>query len=69
MNSTITAEITAEQFEREYAKRCNITVDELRAKGRVVVICHCDYEECKGFGSLPREIATDPYLGHKIVLP
>jgi hypothetical protein len=51
--------IPAEQFEREYAERCGKTVEELRATGRVVRPCECDYENCEGWQSVSQEIAAE----------
>lgn len=58
----------AEKFERGYAERCRITVDELRERKRVVVKCRpeCVYEGCEGFISIGREHAEDNI---EIILP
>lgn len=44
--------ITAEEFERQYAANSNQTVEQLRAKGRIVAPCDCDYELCQGWKSV-----------------
>jgi hypothetical protein len=44
--------MTADEFERAYAARSGVTVAELRALGRVVVPCDCDYELCEGWQSV-----------------
>lgn len=61
------ANIDAETFEREYAKRCGWTVQQLRNRGRVVVSCNCDYNLCQGWASIKREFAEEDKLN--IVLP
>lgn len=43
---------TAERFEREYATRSAITVQELRGLGRVVRPCFCEWDECPGWQSV-----------------
>jgi hypothetical protein len=43
------APISNEKFEREYAERSGISLDELRALGLRAYTCKCDYEECHGF--------------------
>jgi hypothetical protein len=53
------AQITAEEFERRYAERSGLTVEELRALGRVVRPCDCEYEECEGWQSVSAEIAAE----------
>lgn len=44
--------ISNEEFEREYAERSGISLDELRALGLRPYTCKCDYEECQGFQML-----------------
>jgi len=61
-----------EKFEKGYAERCGITVDELRNKReRVVVRCRmgkdCDYEGCEGFNSISRKFAEQDEI--PIILP
>lgn len=51
--------ITAEQFEREYAERCGVSVEELRSWGRVVAPCECDYEGCEGWASVSKDQLAD----------
>ena len=47
--------ITAAQFEREYAERSGVTVEWLRAHGRVVRRCRCGEEGCEGWQSVARD--------------
>lgn len=51
--------LNAEEFERAYAERSGITVEELRALGRVVVRCRCGEPGCKGWASVSTEAAHD----------
>lgn len=48
------AEMTAEEFEAQYAARSGITVEELRAAGLVVVACACGQATCQGWQSVNR---------------
>jgi len=50
--------ITAEEFERAYAAQSKLTVEELRAAGRVVVACRpaCDDPDCEGWISQAADI-------------
>lgn len=41
--------ITYEQFERDYAKRSNLTVEELHAHGLYPKFCNCGEEGCHGW--------------------
>lgn len=43
------AEIEKDEFERSYAERSGMTVEELRELGCRVVPCDCDYEGCQGW--------------------
>lgn len=43
------APTTIEEFEREYAERSGLTVDELHALGRWAEECDCDDGECDGW--------------------
>ncbi len=45
------AELTADEFERQYAERSGKTVAQLR--GRIVRPCSCGDEGCEGWQSLP----------------
>lgn len=36
-------------FERAYAERSGVTVDELHSWGRYAEPCDCDYEGCEGW--------------------
>jgi hypothetical protein len=51
--------LTAAEFERLYAERSGLTVEELRALGRVVRPCRCDYELCEGWQSVSHEAAAE----------
>lgn len=51
--------ITAEEFERAYAERSGMTVEKLRSLGRVVVRCRCGELGCKGWASVPQEMASE----------
>lgn len=44
--------MTREEFEAEYAARSGVTVEELRAAGRIVVPCTCDSDMCAGWASV-----------------
>lgn len=47
--------IDAETFERQYAARAGVTVDQLRAWGRVVRPCDCGEPICEGWQSVNLE--------------
>lgn len=51
--------ITADQFEREFAERCGKTVEEMRARGRRVRPCACDYVDCQGWQYLRGDALAD----------
>jgi hypothetical protein len=51
--------MTAEEFESAYAARSGITVDELRALGRVVRRCECEADDCPGWQSMSLERAAE----------
>ena len=51
--------MTAEEFERQYAERSGITVEQLRKMGRIVAPCDCDYELCEGWQSTTAERLAD----------
>jgi hypothetical protein len=51
--------MTAEEFEVLYAHRSGLTVDELRALGRVVRPCHCRWEFCEQWQSISLERAAE----------
>jgi hypothetical protein len=53
------AKITAEQFEREYAERSGVTVEWLKANGRVVRPCDCHEEDCEGWQSVSSRRAAE----------
>lgn len=43
--------MTALEFEKAYARRSGITVQELRQLGRIVRLCNCGSEDCEGWKS------------------
>ena len=47
------------EFERLYAMRSGLTVDETRALGLRPVRCHCDYEGCRGWYMSSRDAPED----------
>lgn len=47
--------LTAAEFERAYAERSEVTVEWLRAQGRVVRRCKCGDEMCEGWQSISQE--------------
>jgi hypothetical protein len=51
--------ITADDFEAKYAECCGLSIAELRASGRVVAPCDCDYKGCEGWQSMSRELALE----------
>jgi hypothetical protein len=51
--------VTREEFERGYAKRSGLTVEELRSHGRVVVRCWCGDRSCDGWASVSADAAID----------
>jgi ribosomal protein S27AE len=54
--------MTAEEFERQYAERSGITVEKLRAWGRIVAPCDCGADMCEGWQSTtPERIADEQY--------
>ena len=54
------SQIGAEEFERLYAELSGLTVQRLRAMGRVVRPCDCGDEECGGWQSVnARDWAED----------
>jgi hypothetical protein len=57
--------ITAEEFERQYAARSGMTVDQLRALDRVVLPCLCEEDGCEGWQMISRELAADPLIRFK----
>lgn len=50
--------MTAEEFERGYAERSGISVDELR-KYRTVRPCACDAPDCPGWQSISHDRADE----------
>lgn len=51
--------ITAEEFERAYAERGGVTVEWLRAQGRIVAPCDCREEGCEGWQSISQDLYED----------
>jgi hypothetical protein len=51
--------MTADEFERAYAARSGITVEALRAAGKVVRPCDCGDDGCEGWQSLGPDAAAD----------
>lgn len=56
---SLTPAITRDEFERAYAERSGMTVEQLRELGRVVVRCWCHEPECDGWASVSAEAAID----------
>ena len=52
------AGLTAEQFERAYAGRAGMSVEQLRSLGRVVRPCSCGDDLCEGWQSISAEHAA-----------
>jgi hypothetical protein len=55
--------MTADEFEQAYAAKSGLSVEELRASGRVVVRCACGASECEGWASVSKEAAADYEAG------
>jgi hypothetical protein len=51
--------LSAEQFEREYARRSGLSVQKLRECGRVVRSCDCGAIGCFGWQSVSRDHAAE----------
>jgi hypothetical protein len=47
--------MTGEEFERQYAARSGLTVEQLREAGRIVAPCDCGWEHCQGWQSTTAE--------------
>jgi hypothetical protein len=47
--------ISREEFEKQYAARSGITVEELRELGLVVLPCDCGAENCQGWAVVHRD--------------
>ena len=56
------ADLTRDEFEKAYAARSSLTVEGLRALGRVVLPCRCGEEGCGGWQSISIELAADPLV-------
>jgi hypothetical protein len=52
--------VSRDEFERGYARRSGVTVEGLRALGRVVRPCACDMDLCQGWQSV-RVDPDDPW--------
>lgn len=48
----MSGDMTADEFESGYAKRCGLPVAELRRAGRVVKPCRCGEPNCPGWQSV-----------------
>ena len=48
-NFTMTKNMTKDEFEKEYAEKSGMTVEELHKKGQYAKECDCEYENCKGW--------------------
>lgn len=55
--------MTADEFERAYAERSGITVEQLRAAGRVVAPCRCGEDICEGWQSINAELLAEELAG------
>lgn len=51
--------MTADEFEQQYAARSKVTVEELRALGRIVLPCDCGEDDCEGWQSISRDRAEE----------
>lgn len=51
--------MTGAEFEVAYAARSGVTVDWLRAQGRVVMPCECEQDGCEGWQSINRDAAIE----------
>lgn len=49
--------ITADEFEARHAEQRGVSIAELRAEGRLVKPCECDYAGCEGWQWVSREQA------------
>ncbi len=47
--------ISAVLFERQYAERSGVTVEQLRALGRIVIPCDCGEDICQGWACVTKE--------------
>ena len=47
--------MTKEEFERQYAEKSGLKVEQLQEYGLVAVSCDCEYENCKGW-SMERDL-------------
>lgn len=51
--------MTADEFERDYAQRSGLTVEQLREFGRCVRPCRCGESQCPGWQNISEELAND----------
>lgn len=52
--------MTKKEFVEDYAKRSNLTVQELKHYGLIAVPCdeNCDYEKCRGWKMTSQQATT-----------
>jgi hypothetical protein len=48
--------ITKEEFERQYAEKSGVTIEWLHAHGQFAEPCDCEWDECKGWAMVGRDI-------------
>jgi len=53
--------ITADEFAQGYAERGGVTLEWLKSRGREVMPCHCDWDECEGWQMGYITDPDDPY--------
>lgn len=51
--------MTRDEFEAAYAQRAGLTVEQLRALGRIVRPCWCGADDCPGWQSVSRTFAEE----------
>jgi hypothetical protein len=54
--------VTLEEFERGYADRSGLTVENLHAYGRRGRPCRCEQEGCEGWQMISDELWADPFI-------
>ncbi len=57
------AEMTADEFEKQYAESGGMTVEKLRERGRIVCPCSCGDESCEGWRSTTEEREAEGMFG------
>jgi hypothetical protein len=60
--------MTAEEFERQYAQRSGLTIEELRGLGRIVATCHCGEVTCQGWQFTTPERLAEELAMREIIL-